>query len=106
MESTRCAPGAGGVVLRTTTLTRDMSRRDMSRREVSAVGLQPLCPRGGVAQATPPRGTFLGRGGQLLGSQPLSSRSQEFHFLRFMADSLKFPGQVPRSFTTRIRLHG
>ena len=52
MESTRCAPGAGGVVLRTTTLTRDMSRRDMSRREVSAVGLQPLSPRGGVALAS------------------------------------------------------
>jgi hypothetical protein len=104
MESTRCAPGAGGVVLRTTTLTRDMSRRDMSRREVSAVGLQPLSRA--EAWRLPPRGTFLGRGGQLLGSQPLSSRSQAFHFLRFMADSPNFPGQVPRSFTTRIRLHG
>ena len=56
MESTRCAPGAGGVVLRTTTLTRDMSRRDMSRREVSAVGLQPLSParrRGACLRAGP-----------------------------------------------------
>ena len=38
------------------------------------LGSQPLCPARRPS-ATPPRGAFLGRGGQLLGSQPLSSRS-------------------------------